>query len=167
MRDTRIEKNNDYYKFPVTLEVDGSKQKLEGRAEVTEGKINKVEMERNIDISNGTVLEKKQIICILLTVSIKNNGVNFMKKIMKSKKTKISNKTLCILLGIQVVFLTVLYLFVNVFINHVIIPRDQELAALLYQVHWYLYGTLGVLCIIFIPVCTIIVLYRILESLQF
>lgn len=126
-----------------------------------------METERNIDISNGTVLEKKQIICILLTDSIKNNGVNFMKKIMKSKKTKISNRTLCILLGIQVVFLSVLYLFVNVFINHVIIPRNQELAALLYQVHWWLYGTLGVLCIIFIPVCIIIALYRILESLQF
>lgn len=39
---TKIEKDNDYYKFQVTLAVDGIEQKLEGRAEVTDGKINKV-----------------------------------------------------------------------------------------------------------------------------
>ena len=40
--DTKIEKekDNDYYKFQVTLDVDGSEQKLEGRAELTDGKIN-------------------------------------------------------------------------------------------------------------------------------
>lgn len=90
-----------------------------------------------------------------------------MKKMLKSKNKRISNKTLCILLGIQVVFLTLLYVFVTVFINHIVIPRDQELAALLLRVHWYLYATLGVLCIIFIPVCIIVVLYRILKSLEY
>lgn len=38
--DTKIEKDNDYYKFQVTLDVDGNEQTLEGRAEVTDGKIN-------------------------------------------------------------------------------------------------------------------------------
>lgn len=42
VRDTRIEKDNDYYKFQVTLDVDGSEQELEGRVEVTGSKINKV-----------------------------------------------------------------------------------------------------------------------------
>lgn len=40
--DTKIEKDNDYYKFRVTLDVDGVEQKLEGRAEVTDGRINKL-----------------------------------------------------------------------------------------------------------------------------
>lgn len=38
--DTKIEKDNDYYKFQVTLSLDQSEQKLEGRAAVTNGKIN-------------------------------------------------------------------------------------------------------------------------------
>lgn len=37
---TKIEKDNDYYKFQVTLTVDGTEQKLEGRAELSDGKIN-------------------------------------------------------------------------------------------------------------------------------
>lgn len=85
---------------------------------------------------------------------------------MKNKKSKMSNKNLCILLGIQVVFLTVLCLLGYVFIPHVIIPRSQELAVLLMQIQWYLFSTLGVLCIIFIPVCIIVALYRILKSLE-
>lgn len=40
--ETNIEKDNDYYKFQVILDVDGSEQKLEGRAEVADGKINKL-----------------------------------------------------------------------------------------------------------------------------
>ena len=37
---TKIEKDDYYYKFQVTLTVDGTEQKLEGRAELSDGKIN-------------------------------------------------------------------------------------------------------------------------------
>ena len=42
--DTKIEKDNDYYKFRVLLDVDGIEQKLEGRAELIDGKINKLDL---------------------------------------------------------------------------------------------------------------------------
>lgn len=83
------------------------------------------------------------------------------------KKNKISNKCLCILLGVQIIFLVVMYGFVHIFINLIIVPRNQELAMSLLQIQWYLISTVGVLCAIFIPVCVIVALYRILKSLEY
>lgn len=40
--DTNVEKTDNYYKYEVTLDVDGSEQKLEGRADMTDGKINNI-----------------------------------------------------------------------------------------------------------------------------